>query len=190
MHLDNAANSAFEQQRRRLLPPTPSIDNDVHDDGDECDYADADEACTTRECTLSTTTMYCVFHCHTVYVMAFSHTYDTLPAPNIDMSQLEFVSVLGNGQFADVHLCRFNKKSQETMVAVKQMHANSVQDFMLEAHTMAKLRHRHIVRVLGVCAKTAPYAIVTEYMCNGDVNQYMLNNSTTIRYCVTFAYCC
>jgi serine/threonine protein kinase len=114
------------------------------------------------------------------------HKYDTLPAPHIDMSQLEFVSVLGNGQFADVHLCRLNKIAEPTMVAVKRMHADSAHDLLSEAHTMAKLRHRNIVRVLGVCAKTAPYAIITEYMCNGDVNQYLLANSMTIRYFVTF----
>ena len=38
---------------------------------------------------------------------------------------------------------------------------------------MSRLRHPNIVRLLAVCTQDEPYAMITEYMQNGDLNQYL-----------------
>ena len=46
-------------------------------------------------------------------------------------------------------------------------------DFLKEVRVMSKLINRNIVRLLAVCTEEEPFAMVTEYMEHGDLNQYL-----------------
>ena len=46
-------------------------------------------------------------------------------------------------------------------------------DFEREVRTLARLQDANIVRVLGVCTREEPLAMVVEYMEHGDLNQYL-----------------
>lgn len=40
---------------------------------------------------------------------------------------------------------------------------------------MSRLRDPNIVRLLAVCVDTDPLCMITEYMENGDLNQFLCN---------------
>ncbi|GFR72109.1 receptor protein-tyrosine kinase [Elysia marginata] len=63
------------------------------------------------------------------------------------------------------------------IVAVKMLKedaAESVQtDFEREASLMVEFEHENIVRLLGVCTLGRPLCLLFEYMCHGDLNDYL-----------------
>ncbi|XP_002736738.1 discoidin domain-containing receptor 2-like [Saccoglossus kowalevskii] len=110
-------------------------------------------------------------------------------APEINMEDLEFLEVLGDGQFGQVHLCEIENhellngnganKQTNILVAVKMLrkdaNKNARSDFMTEIKIMSQLHHDNIVRLLGKCTKEEPWCMIVEYMPNGDLNQFLFD---------------
>ncbi|XP_062989773.1 discoidin domain-containing receptor 2 [Elgaria multicarinata webbii] len=104
---------------------------------------------------------------------------------------LTFKEKLGEGQFGEVHLCevegmeKFVDKgsvldgntSQPVLLAVKMLRAdankNARNDFLKEIKIMSRLKDPNIVRLLAVCITDDPLCMITEYMENGDLNQFL-----------------
>ncbi|XP_068107877.1 discoidin domain-containing receptor 2 isoform X2 [Hyperolius riggenbachi] len=104
---------------------------------------------------------------------------------------LTFKEKLGEGQFGEVHLCEaqgvedFLDKclvletsiGQPTLVAVKMLRAdankNARNDFLKEIKIMSRLKDPNIIRLLAVCITEDPLCMITEYMENGDLNQFL-----------------
>lgn len=104
---------------------------------------------------------------------------------------LTFKEKLGEGQFGEVHLCEaegmqefMNKEfkfdypeEQPVLVAVKMLRSdankNARNDFLKEIKIMSRLADPNIVRLLGVCIYSDPLCMITEYMENGDLNQFL-----------------
>jgi serine/threonine protein kinase len=97
----------------------------------------------------------------------------------IDINNLEILEELGTGQFGEVHRGRYRR---EIDVAVKMMKEGSMleQDFIDEAKTMMQLQHNNLVRLLGVCTKQRPILILTEFMKNGALLQYLKRHKTRL----------
>lgn len=124
---------------------------------------------------------------------------------------LTFKEKLGEGQFGEVHLCEaedmedfmdkdfsFDVTDNETvLVAVKMLRAdankNARNDFLKEIKIMSRLKDPNIIRLLGVCMSSDPLCMITEYMENGDLNQFLsrhepegmialLSNAPTVSY--------
>ncbi|KAM3866493.1 discoidin domain-containing receptor 2-like [Diretmus argenteus] len=107
--------------------------------------------------------------------------------------KLTFKEKLGEGQFGEVHLCEAEgmqdfldedlsiEGSSESplLVAVKTLredaNKNARNDFLKEIRIMSRLRDPNIVRLLAVCVDTDPLCMITEYMENGDLNQFLCN---------------
>ncbi|KAM3847427.1 epithelial discoidin domain-containing receptor 1 isoform 2-T5 [Vipera latastei] len=105
--------------------------------------------------------------------------------------RLIFKEKLGEGQFGEVHLCEvenpqdlpslefpFNvRKGRPLLVAVKILRSdatkNARNDFLKEVKIMSRLKDPNIVRLLGVCVRDDPLCMITEYMENGDLNQFL-----------------
>uniref|UniRef100_A0A8C0GXZ6 receptor protein-tyrosine kinase n=1 Tax=Chelonoidis abingdonii TaxID=106734 RepID=A0A8C0GXZ6_CHEAB len=105
--------------------------------------------------------------------------------------RLLFKEKLGEGQFGEVHLCEvespqdlpilefpFNvRKGRPLLVAVKILRSdatkNARNDFLKEVKIMSRLKDPNIVRLLGVCVRDDPLCMITEYMENGDLNQFL-----------------
>ncbi|KAL4660118.1 discoidin domain-containing receptor 2-like [Arapaima gigas] len=105
--------------------------------------------------------------------------------------QLTFKEKLGEGQFGEVHLCEaygmqeFMDKdftfdvsnNQPVLVAVKMLredaNKNARTDFLKEIKIMSRLKDPNIVRLLGICICSDPLCMITEYMENGDLNQFL-----------------
>ena len=59
-------------------------------------------------------------------------------------------------------------------VAVKTIKsADMSEDFLREASIMKEVRHPNLVTLYGVCTVGEPVLIVTEYMCNGSLLDYL-----------------
>ncbi|XP_063074829.1 discoidin domain-containing receptor 2 [Engraulis encrasicolus] len=103
--------------------------------------------------------------------------------------QLTFKEKLGEGQFGEVHLCEaegmqdFLKEDfggngdKPILVAVKTLredaNKNARNDFLKEIRIMSRLRDPNIIRLLAVCVESDPLCMITEYMENGDLNQFL-----------------
>jgi len=46
-------------------------------------------------------------------------------------------------------------------------------DFLKEVKIMSRLQDPNIVRLIAVCTNDEPFTMITEYMENGDLNQYL-----------------
>ncbi|NXB18888.1 DDR2 protein, partial [Rhagologus leucostigma] len=107
---------------------------------------------------------------------------------------LTFKEKLGEGQFGEVHLCevegmeKFTGKDfalegldgssdRPVLVAVKMLRAdankNARNDFLKEIKIMSRLKDPNIIRLLAVCITDDPLCMITEYMENGDLNQFL-----------------
>ncbi|KAM4020030.1 epithelial discoidin domain-containing receptor 1 isoform 3-T4 [Anomaloglossus baeobatrachus] len=123
-------------------------------------------------------------------------TADTLTSKELPLSKfprghLLFREKLGEGQFGEVHLCEvvnphelpvlqfpFNmRKGRSLLVAVKLLRAdankNARSDFLKELKILSRLSDPHIIRLLGACLDEDPLCMITEYMENGDLNQFL-----------------
>uniref|UniRef100_A0A673AJD3 receptor protein-tyrosine kinase n=1 Tax=Sphaeramia orbicularis TaxID=375764 RepID=A0A673AJD3_9TELE len=107
-------------------------------------------------------------------------------------NKLTFKEKLGEGQFGEVHLCEAEdmqdfldedlsiegNSESPLLVAVKTLredaNKNARNDFLKEIRIMSRLRDPNIVRLLAVCVDTDPLCMITEYMENGDLNQFLL----------------
>ncbi|KAF7241301.1 Discoidin domain-containing receptor 2 [Varanus komodoensis] len=111
--------------------------------------------------------------------------------PEFPRKLLTFREKLGEGQFGEVHLCEVegpetlgDKDSaldgdpgQPVLLAVKMLRAdankNARNDFLKEIKIMSRLKDPNIVSLLAVCIAEDPLCMITEYMENGDLNQFL-----------------
>ncbi|XP_066571117.1 tyrosine-protein kinase BTK [Amia ocellicauda] len=90
----------------------------------------------------------------------------------IDPRHLTFLKELGSGQFGVV---KYGKWQGQHDVAIKMIKEGSMSedDFIDEAKVMMKLRHQNLVQLYGVCTKQRPIYIVTEFLSNGCLLNYL-----------------
>uniref|UniRef100_A0A8C9WLZ7 Tyrosine-protein kinase n=1 Tax=Scleropages formosus TaxID=113540 RepID=A0A8C9WLZ7_SCLFO len=90
----------------------------------------------------------------------------------IDPRDLTFIKELGTGQFGVV---KYGKWQGQHDVAIKMIKEGSMSedDFIDEAKVMMKLFHENLVQLYGVCTKQRPIYIVTEFLSNGCLLNYL-----------------
>ncbi|NXA34094.1 DDR2 protein, partial [Eudromia elegans] len=124
-----------------------------------------------------------------------------VPVEEFPRKLLAFKEKLGEGQFGEVHLCevegmeKFADKdlaldgldatcNQPVLVAVKMLRAdankNARNDFLKEIKIMSRLKDPNIIRLLAVCIADDPLCMITEYMENGDLNQFLSRHEPQI----------
>ncbi|VDD74083.1 unnamed protein product [Mesocestoides corti] len=81
---------------------------------------------------------------------------------------------IGKGQFGEVYRAVWNGT---TLVAVKTLRASeylcNVSDFLMEAHTMKRLHHPHLIQLYAVCTQSAPFYLITELMSKGSLLNFL-----------------
>ena len=89
-------------------------------------------------------------------------------------------TILGRGNFGVVYCGSYQ---HYTTVAIKSLesggedHTQEEDAFVEEACTMARLKHDHIVKLIGVSCSARPFFMVTEHIPNGSLRK-CLNNGT------------
>uniref|UniRef100_A0A672HI51 receptor protein-tyrosine kinase n=1 Tax=Salarias fasciatus TaxID=181472 RepID=A0A672HI51_SALFA len=88
----------------------------------------------------------------------------------------------GMQDFLDEDLSIEGTNESPLLVAVKTLredaNKNARNDFLKEIRIMSRLRDPNIVRLLAVCVDTDPLCMITEYMENGDLNQFLFVENT------------
>ncbi|XP_069626436.1 cytoplasmic tyrosine-protein kinase BMX [Haliaeetus albicilla] len=87
---------------------------------------------------------------------------------------------LGSGQFGVVHLGKWKGQYDVAIKMIKEG-AMSEDEFIEEAQTMMKLNHPKLVRLYGVCSKSYPIYLVTEYMPNGCLLSYLRSHGKELQ---------
>ncbi|AAF99860.1 Putative protein kinase [Arabidopsis thaliana] len=87
-----------------------------------------------------------------------------------------FERVLGKGGYGRVYY----GKLDDTEVAVKMLfHSSAEQDykhFKAEVELLLRVHHRHLVGLVGYCDDGDNFALIYEYMANGDLKENMSGN--------------
>nr|XP_061795667.1 tyrosine-protein kinase Lyn [Nerophis lumbriciformis] len=94
----------------------------------------------------------------------------------ISKESITMVKKLGAGQFGEVWMAYYNNT---TKVAVKTLKPGTmtVEAFMEEANIMKTLQHERLVRLYAVVTKTQPIYIITEFMANGSLLDFLKSNA-------------
>jgi hypothetical protein len=82
-------------------------------------------------------------------------------------------TTLGEGAFGTVLLGTLSKDGVKVQVAVKSLKSltseRDLSNFLLEARLISSLSHPHLINLLGIRTKAAPFFILTEYMAHGNL---------------------
>nr|XP_015853830.1 tyrosine-protein kinase TXK isoform X1 [Peromyscus maniculatus bairdii] len=106
----------------------------------------------------------------------------------IDPSELAFIKEIGSGQFGVVHLGEWRAHIR---VAIKAINEGSMseEDFIEEAKVMMKLSHSRLVQLYGVCIQQKPLYIVTEFMENGCLLNYLRERKGKLQKALLLSVC-
>ncbi|XP_077471699.1 tyrosine-protein kinase Lyn isoform X1 [Stigmatopora argus] len=93
----------------------------------------------------------------------------------ISKESITMVKKLGAGQFGEVWMAYYNNT---TKVAVKTLKPGTMtmEAFMEEANIMKTLQHERLVRLYAVVTETHPIYIITEFMENGSLLDFLKSN--------------
>ncbi|CAM6032093.1 unnamed protein product, partial [Sphagnum compactum] len=86
---------------------------------------------------------------------------------------LELIRNIGSGFFGDVWYGYWNKITEVAIKTSRSESTVSMESFLKEAQIMKKYRHNKLVVMYGVCSTNKPYYIVTEFMKNGCLLDYL-----------------
>ncbi|XP_036419057.1 cytoplasmic tyrosine-protein kinase BMX-like [Colossoma macropomum] len=98
----------------------------------------------------------------------------------LSRDDVKLVKELGSGQFGVVQLGMWKGQHEVAIKMVKEGCMSS-DDFIEEAQIMMKLRHPKLVRLHGVCTERFPIYIVTEFMSNGCLLDYLKSHGKELQ---------
>ena len=93
----------------------------------------------------------------------------------LDRAQLVRTELVGKGNYGEVYRGKYGQRD----VAIKYMKTDgktnmtNVDKFLEEAKIMKVFSHKNIVRMYGICTQEEPIFIVTEFMVNGCLLNYL-----------------
>ena len=106
--------------------------------------------------------------------------------PNIKREQITLIKRLGSGAFGEVFEGKIKdivRGEAETRIAIKSLKEGATQyevvEFLKEAKLMNNFKHKHILKLIGVCLDNDPNFIIMELMEEGDLLSYLRKNRQT-----------
>lgn len=111
----------------------------------------------------------------------------------IDKKQINLLSIIGKGQFGDVHRGTYTIADASAVeVAVKTCKEDcdpSVSEkFLEEAYIMQQFDHPHIIRLIGIISQS-PMCIVMELARMGEMRSFLQNNKSRLKLHTLIMYC-
>lgn len=109
----------------------------------------------------------------------------------LNRSKLQFVHLLGEGQFGDVHQGNYTQADGSVIpVAVKTCKLDNddgMDKLLEEALIMKQFEHPHIIQLVGVCSEH-PVFIVMELAKLGEMRAYLQNNQHRLNLLTLITY--
>ncbi|KAL3311153.1 hypothetical protein Ciccas_010269, partial [Cichlidogyrus casuarinus] len=93
----------------------------------------------------------------------------------IDRKEIIMKHKLGSGQYGVVYEALWTKHNVTVAVKTVKEEVTVREEFLEEARLMKNLKHPNLVQLLGLCTREPPYYIITEFMCNGNLLDYLRN---------------
>ncbi|KAK2719901.1 tyrosine-protein kinase Abl-like isoform X2 [Artemia franciscana] len=91
----------------------------------------------------------------------------------IERTDIIMRAKLGGGQYGDVYEALWKRHGMVVAVKTLKDDTMALEDFLEEAAIMKAMRHPNLVQLLGVCTREPPFYIVTEFMTNGNLLDYL-----------------
>ncbi|KAL5199961.1 hypothetical protein ABZP36_021164 [Zizania latifolia] len=92
----------------------------------------------------------------------------------INFGALTFQDKVASGTYGDLYRgTYFGEEVAIKVLKSDRLNENMEEEFKHEVCIMRKIRHKNIVRFLGACTKPTTLCIVTEFMKNGSVYDYL-----------------
>lgn len=102
--------------------------------------------------------------------------------PQIQREQITKSIFLGSGAFGEVYEgCVYNVANEpKTRVAIKTLRKGATEqekgEFLKEAQLMSNFKHKHILKLIGVCFDLDSLYIIMELMQGGDLLTFLRQN--------------
>lgn len=99
-------------------------------------------------------------------------TYKQVDTYETERQHFKLLRKCGQGQFGDVYEGLYLNKVR---VAIKTLKPNCMnpKEFLAEASLMKKLKHAKLMQLYALCTKEEPIYIVTEFMTNGSLLEFL-----------------
>ncbi|TVU07561.1 hypothetical protein EJB05_40922, partial [Eragrostis curvula] len=92
----------------------------------------------------------------------------------INFKALKFQDKVASGTYGDLYRgTYFGEDVAIKVLKSDRLNENTENEFAHEVYIMRKIRHKNIVRFLGACTKPKTLCIVTEFMKNGSVYDFL-----------------
>lgn len=95
----------------------------------------------------------------------------------IERTEIAMKHRLGGGQYGDVYEAIWKRYNKTVAVKTLKEDTMALKDFLEEAAIMKEMKHPNLVQLLGVCTREPPFYIVTEFMPQGNLLDFMRSSN-------------
>ncbi|XP_048773677.1 tyrosine-protein kinase ABL1-like isoform X2 [Ostrea edulis] len=95
----------------------------------------------------------------------------------IERTEIAMKHRLGGGQYGDVYEAIWKRYNKTVAVKTLKEDTMALKDFLEEACIMKEMKHPNLVQLLGVCTREPPFYIVTEFMAQGNLLDFLRSTS-------------
>ncbi|TKV95823.1 hypothetical protein SEVIR_9G387300v4 [Setaria viridis] len=106
-----------------------------------------------------------------------NHSIKCFTEGDIDRMTNNYRTSLGSGHFGEVYE---GVLDDGNMVAVKRFIRNVKENFAKELIVHREINHKNVVRLIGYCEEENALMLVTEYIANGNLSDFLHNNNGPI----------